>query len=74
MTPEAARSAYALCMQFLRRWRRKSGGGDAELDDQTREANKKFRAQHNGLIQGRAQPAADRWQRRTDNEFKPPSY
>jgi hypothetical protein len=44
------------------------------LDDQTREANKKFRAQHNGLIQGRAQPAADRWQRRTDNEFKPPSY
>jgi hypothetical protein len=47
---------------------------DAGLDERTREENEKFRAQHDGAIMGRAQPAADRWQQRTDKEFKPPSY
>jgi hypothetical protein len=61
-------------MQLLRRWRRNKRDDEAELDEGTREENEKFRAQHDGLIQGRGQPAADRWQRRTDNEFKPPSY
>lgn len=61
-------------MQFLRRWRRRKGSSDAELDERSREENEKFRAQHDGLIQGHAQPAADRWQQRTDNEFKPPLH
>lgn len=61
-------------MQLLRRWRRKEHYDDANLDERARGENEKFRAQHDGLIQGRAQPAADRWQARTDNEFKPPSY
>ena len=59
---------------LFRRWRRRKASDDVDLDERTREENEKFRAQHDGLIQGRAQPAADRWQRRTDNEFKPPSY
>jgi hypothetical protein len=60
-------------MQLLRRWRRRKSAGDPDLDERTRTANETFRAQHDGL-QGRAQPAVDRWQRRTDDEFKPPSY
>ena len=59
---------------MLRWWRRRKGSSETDLDERTREENEKFRAQHDGLIQGRAQPAADRWQRRTDDEFKPPSY
>jgi hypothetical protein len=43
------------------------------VDSRTREETEKVRAQHDGLIQGQARPAADRWQRRTDNEFKSPS-
>lgn len=48
---------------------------DAELavDEETRGENEKFRVQHDGM-QGRAQPPADRWQKRTDNEFRPPSF
>jgi len=53
--------------------RRLEASDDSGVDERTREENEKFRAQHDGM-QGRAQPAADRWQRRTDNEFKPPSY
>ena len=62
------------CMRFLRRLRRRKDSNSAELDERTRGANETFRKQHDGLIQGTAQPAADRWQRRTDDEFKPPSY
>ena len=58
---------------LFRRWRRRKAADDADLDERSREENEKFRAQHDGM-QGRAQPAADRWQKRTDNEFKPPSY
>lgn len=61
-------------MGLLRRWRRRKVSDDAGLDERTREENEKFRAQHDGAIMGRAQPAADRWQQRTDKEFKPPSY
>jgi hypothetical protein len=60
-------------MRLFRWLRRHDAADDSELDERTREENEKFRAQHDGM-QGRAQPAADRWQRRTDNEFKPPSY
>jgi hypothetical protein len=60
---------------FLKRWfRRHATDDESELDGRTRTENAKYRAQHDNLIEGRAQPAADRWQRRTDNEFKPPSY
>lgn len=59
-------------MRLFRWFRRREAPGDSELDERTREENEKFRAQHDGM-QGRAQPAADRWQKRTDNEFKPPS-
>jgi hypothetical protein len=60
---------------FLRRWLKRRKTTDVEeIDERGREENEKFRSQHDGLILGRAQPAADRWQRRTDNEFKPPSY
>jgi len=58
-------------MRFLRRWRDKKRHDNTALDERTRGENEKFRAQHDGM-QGRAQPAADRWQKRTDNEFKPP--
>jgi len=58
-------------MRFLRRWRHLKRRDDSGVDEQTRAENEKFRAQHDGM-QGRAQPAADRWQKRTDNEFKPP--
>jgi hypothetical protein len=60
-------------MPLFRRWRRRKTPGDAGLDERSREENEKFRAQHDGLIQGPAQPAADRWQQRTDDEFKPPA-
>jgi hypothetical protein len=59
-------------MGFLGRWRRKKVKSDAELDDQTREQNARFRAHHDGMMV--AQPAADRWQRQIESEFKPPSY
>jgi hypothetical protein len=60
---------------FLKRWlRRLAADDESELDGETRAENEKYRAQHDSLIEGRAQPAADRSQRRTDDEFKPPSY
>jgi hypothetical protein len=59
---------------FLKRWFQRRGDDESELDSKARAENEKYRAQHDSLIEGRAQPAADRWQRRTENEFKPPSY
>jgi hypothetical protein len=60
-------------MFLVRRFRRRRPSGDEELDERTREENEKFRAGHDALIHV-AEPAADRWQRQTDDEFKPPSY
>ena len=60
-------------MGLRRLWKRRRMSDETGVDSRTREETEKFRAQHDGLIQGQAQPAADRWQRRTDNEFKSPS-
>ncbi len=61
-------------MGLRRLWRRRKASDETSVDSWTREEAERFRAQHDGLIQGQAQPAADRWQRRADNEFKPPTH
>jgi hypothetical protein len=44
------------------------GAGDDGLDAETRRANDAYRAGRGGLFM--RQPVVDRWQRRTEDEFK----
>jgi hypothetical protein len=57
----------------LLRWIRREKSDEAGLDERAREENDEFRAEHAGLIRAPGQAAADRWQRRVDEEFEPPS-
>ena len=57
----------------LKRWReRRKHDRDEDVDEQTRRENDTYRATHDTLILDGLQSAADRWQRRSDNEFKRP--